>query len=59
LTPLETVARKSACMKDEFLNKEGNYVTEAFKSYVRPLVGTMPVMARISAPTVEKILKKS
>lgn len=59
LTPLDTVARKSGVMKDEFLNKEGNYVTEAFKNYVRPLVGSMPTMARLSAPSVAKILKKS
>jgi ATP-dependent phosphofructokinase / diphosphate-dependent phosphofructokinase len=45
-------------MADEFLNNEGNDVTDAFKNYVRPLVGALPTMARLSAPTVAKILKK-
>jgi len=58
LTPFDTVARESTCMPDEYLNEAGNYVTEAFKNYVRPLVGPLPSMARIAAPTVTKILKK-
>ncbi len=58
LTPLETVAGESVCMPDEYINDEGNYVTEAFKNYVRPLVGTLPVMERIAAPFVEKVLTK-
>ncbi len=58
LTPLETVARESTEMKDEFINAAGNDITDAFKSYVRPLIGGMPTMARISAPGVPKVLKK-
>ena len=58
LTPLETVARESTCMPDEFINAEGNYVTDAFRNYVRPLVGSMPLMERISAPSVPKLLKR-
>jgi 6-phosphofructokinase 1 len=58
LTPLETVARESTCMPDEFINAEGNYVTDAFRNYVRPLVGSMPLMERISAPSVAKLLKR-
>jgi len=58
LTPLETVARHSTVMPARYINKEGNGVTEAFKNYVRPLVGTMPVMERIQAPTAKKILNK-
>jgi len=58
LARLQDVARESVCMPGKFLNKEGNYVTEAFRNYVRPLVGTMPVMDRIAAPSVKKILKK-
>ena len=57
LTPLSTVARESTEMPDEFINAEGNYVTDAFKNYVRPLVGKLPTMARIAAPVVEKLHK--
>jgi len=58
LTPLDTVARVATEMRDEFIVPEGNFVTEAFKNYVRPLVGKMPLMERISAPLVPKVLKK-
>jgi len=57
LTPLETVARDSRSMPDEFINREGNYVTDAFRNYARPLIGVMPVMDRIAAPFVPKVLK--
>ncbi len=57
LAPLSDVARVSASMPDAFLNAEGNGVTEAFVRYARPLVGTLPIMERIAAPRVEKILK--
>ena len=56
LTSLESVARESAVMPDSFINEQGNDVTEEFKDYVRPLVGAMPTMERISAPRVAKIL---
>ncbi len=58
LTPLETVARVATEMAPEYIVPEGNNVTEAFRNYVRPLTGTMPLVARLSAPTVAKILKK-
>lgn len=58
LAKLDQVARESITMPAKFINKEGNYVTEAFKNYVRPLVGPLPTMKRIAAPTVAKILKK-
>lgn len=58
LTPLETVARVATEMKDEYLTPEGNNVTDAFRHYVRPLVGMMPPLERLSAPVVGKILKK-
>ncbi|MCC6694983.1 MAG: 6-phosphofructokinase [Candidatus Hydrogenedentes bacterium] len=58
LADLKDVARESVCMPDAFINAEGNHVTEAFKNYVRPLVGDLPIMKRISAPRVEKILNK-
>jgi 6-phosphofructokinase len=58
LTTLQSVARKTKHMPDEFINAEGNGVTEAFKNYCRPLIGTLPGAERIHAPKVEKILKK-
>ncbi len=58
LTPLRTVARKSRCMPDKFINKQGNGVTDAFLDYARPLVGRMPIMERISAPLAKKVLNK-
>ncbi len=58
LTPLETVAKYSKEMPEEYINKEGNFVTEEFKKYARPLIGTIPEYATISAPQVAKILNK-
>lgn len=58
LTPLESVAAKTKVMGPEFLDKKNSTVTEAFKDYARPLVGTMPDYDRISAPVVEKILNR-
>ena len=58
LTALENVARHSTEMPSKYINKDGNGVTEAFKNYVRPLVGDLPIMDRIQAPMANKILKK-
>jgi 6-phosphofructokinase 1 len=57
LVPLDQVARESAAMPATFINEAGNDVTDAFKNYVRPLVGPLPTMARIAAPKVVKVLK--
>ena len=54
LTPLRTVAQHSREMPARYINKRGNDVTEAFKNYVRPLVGEMPLVERIAAPRVKK-----
>ncbi|MGB7567884.1 MAG: 6-phosphofructokinase [Chitinivibrionales bacterium] len=57
LTPLETVARESKCMPDEFIDEKNATVTGAFKNYARPLIGgTVPDFERISAPKVGKLL---
>ena len=58
LTPLESVARLSREMPDEYINAEGNGVTDAFLKYASPLVGSLPPFAHVHAPKVEKILKK-
>jgi 6-phosphofructokinase 1 len=46
-------------MPDEFINQAGNGVTEAFKYYLLPLLGSnMPQAHRLRAPRVEKKLNK-
>lgn len=57
LTPLETVARATKHMPDEFL--EGNAdVSAAFKAYARPLIGNFPHYERIAAPPVAKLTQR-
>lgn len=59
ITPLSEVARKTKHMPDEFINLAGNNVTDAFKFYVRPLLGSgLESAHRIRAPRVSKILRK-
>jgi len=41
-TELRNVAEKSKSMPDEFINAEGNGVTDAFLQYVKPLTGDLP-----------------
>ncbi len=58
IVPLADVAGKTRVMPDEFINAEGNHITDAFKFYVRPLLGSgLPAAHRIRAPRVQKILK--
>ena len=58
LIPLETVAGKTRVMEDEFITQTGNGVTEAFHSYLRPLLGSgMPEVERLRMSKVAKILK--
>ena len=54
LTPLETVARETKHMPDDFISPFGGDVTDAFKVYARPLLGDMPNYERIMAPVVPK-----
>ncbi len=58
LTPLDTVARETKHLPKEFYDQENSTVTDEFKKYARPLIGSMPVYDRISAPMVKKILNK-
>lgn len=56
LTPIAEVAGKTKVMPDEFINEAGNHVTEAFKAYARPLLGSnMPPTSRLKAPMVPKL----
>ncbi len=59
LVALESVAGKTRVMEDEFIDAAGTGVTEAFRTYLRPLLGAgMPDPFRLRAAPVEKILKK-
>lgn len=59
ITPLAEVAGKTKHMPDEFINASANNVTDAFKFYVRPLLGSgLESAHRIRAPRVPKILNK-
>ena len=42
-TELKNVAEKTKSMPDEFINAEGNGITDAFVEYALPLVGELPV----------------
>lgn len=59
ITPLSEVAGKTKHMPEEFINLQGNNVTDAFKFYIRPLLGSgLQSAHRIRAPRVSKILNK-
>ncbi|MDD3654906.1 MAG: 6-phosphofructokinase [Desulfotomaculaceae bacterium] len=59
LRPLEDVASKTRYMPDEFINAAGNNVTDAFKFYVRPLLGSvLRTPHRLRAPVVSKVLNR-
>ncbi len=59
LLPLEAVAGKTRVMEDEFIAACGTDVTDAFRLYLRPLLGSgMPDAFRLRVNPVEKILKR-
>jgi len=47
MTPLSTVAREATSLKDEYINADGNDVTQAWLDYVSPLVGDLPKIGRL------------
>ena len=56
LTPLEDVAGKTRTMPDEFLTASGTDVTDAFRMYLRPLLGKgMPDAHRLRRNAVPKL----
>jgi ATP-dependent phosphofructokinase / diphosphate-dependent phosphofructokinase len=60
LVPLQELAGKTRHMPDEFINAEGNNVSDAFRYYCRPLLGSgLQSAQRLRAPRVSKILAKS
>jgi len=46
--PLMDAAGKAKPMPDEYINEEGNFITDAFLDYVRPLVGRLPIYAKLA-----------
>lgn len=59
LTDIKEIAALTKLMPDEYINEEGNHVTDAFRAYCGPLLGSdMPVPARFRAPKVKKIIKR-
>ncbi len=59
LMALEDVAGKTRVMEDEFISASGTDVTDAFRMYLRPLLGSgMPDAYRLRPAPVAKILKK-
>lgn len=58
MAPLLDVAAKTKLMPDAFINARGNNVTEAFRHYLNPLLGSnMPKASMLRAPLAEKILR--
>ncbi|HOJ42064.1 MAG TPA: 6-phosphofructokinase [Candidatus Syntrophosphaera thermopropionivorans] len=58
LENLSDIAGKTRHMPDEYINESGNGVTDAFKYYLRPLLGSgFPTAHRLRAPKVDKILQ--
>ncbi|MFD2367004.1 6-phosphofructokinase [Pseudoduganella sp. GCM10020061] len=59
LLPLEAVAGKTRTMEDEFISESGTDVTDAFRMYLRPLLGSgMPDAFRLRPNPVAKVLKR-
>jgi ATP-dependent phosphofructokinase / diphosphate-dependent phosphofructokinase len=59
LLPLHVVAGKTRVMEDEFISASGTDVTDAFRLYLRPLLGSgMPDAYRLRHNPVAKVLKR-
>jgi 6-phosphofructokinase 1 len=58
LLPLDAVAGKTRVMEDHFISESGTDITDAFRMYLRPLLGSgMPDAFRLRHNTVRKILR--
>jgi 6-phosphofructokinase len=59
LVPLDTVAGKTRTMEDELIADSGTDVTDAFRKYLRPLLGSdgLPPTARLRPNRVAKVLR--
>jgi ATP-dependent phosphofructokinase / diphosphate-dependent phosphofructokinase len=59
LVPLDAVAGKTRVMDDAFIHDSGTDVTDAFRLYLRPLLGSgMPDAFRLRPNPVAKVLHK-
>ncbi len=57
LLPLDAVAGKTRVMEDEFISTSGTDITDAFRLYLRPLLGSgMPDAYRLRLNKVTRIL---
>jgi len=51
LAHLADIAAKTRRLPDEFINADGNQVSDAFRDYLRPLLGNdLPGLERLWAP---------
>jgi 6-phosphofructokinase 1 len=58
LLPLDAVAGKTRTMEDEFISASGTDVTDAFRLYLRPLLGSdMPDAYRLRNNPVARVLR--
>jgi len=58
LLPLDAVAGKTRTMEDQFIAPSGTDVTDAFRLYLRPLLGSgMPDAFRLRPNAVARVLK--
>lgn len=59
LAPLDTVAGRTRTMEDAFISASGTDVTDAFRLYLRPLLGSgMPDAFRLRTNPVAKVLRR-
>ncbi len=59
LLPLDAVAGKTRTMEDAFISESGTDVTDAFRMYLRPLLGSgMPEAFRLRPAPVARVLGK-
>jgi 6-phosphofructokinase 1 len=59
MAPLEAVANAEKPVPDEFINAEGNFVSDAFLEYARPLIGgPLPPYIRFDGHRVPKQLSR-
>ena len=60
LVGLEEVALKTRKVPDQFIDENSNYVTDAFLTYARPLIGgPLPEYGHLKKRMVEKLLRYS
>lgn len=52
--PLDSVAKETRHMPDEFITEAANDVTRAFVDYARPIIGKLPAIGRLKGVAVPK-----